>query len=54
MAEGGSRILVVEDEPIKGSILEENMARTVGSVGEALAAGAIFVLPAFLLAGVWK
>ena len=38
----------------KGSILEENIARTVGSVGEALAAGAIFVLPAFLLAGVWK
>jgi putative OPT family oligopeptide transporter len=38
----------------RGSILEENMARTVGSVGEALAAGAIFVLPAFVLAGVWK
>lgn len=38
----------------KGTILEENLARTVGSVGEALAAGAIFVLPAFLLAGVWS
>jgi putative OPT family oligopeptide transporter len=39
---------------MKGTILEENLARTVGSVGEALAAGAIFVLPAFVLAGVWK
>jgi putative OPT family oligopeptide transporter len=38
----------------KGSILEENLARTVGSVGEATAAGAIFVIPAFLLAGVWE
>ncbi len=37
----------------KGSILEENIARTVGSVGESLAAGAIFTLPAFFLAGVW-
>jgi len=37
----------------KGSILEENMARTVGSIGESVAAGAIFTLPAFLIAGVW-
>ncbi|MFH0799735.1 MAG: oligopeptide transporter, OPT family [Pseudomonadota bacterium] len=37
----------------KGSILEENMARTVGSVGESIAAGAIFTLPAFFLAKVW-
>jgi len=37
----------------KGTILEENIARTVGSVGESLAAGAIFTIPAFLLAGVW-
>ncbi len=37
----------------KGSILEENMARTVGSIGESVAAGAIFTIPAFLIAGVW-
>ncbi len=38
----------------KGSILEENIARTTASVGEALVAGAIFTLPAFFLAGVWE
>jgi putative OPT family oligopeptide transporter len=38
---------------VKGSILEENMARTVGSIGESIAAGAIFTIPAFLIAGVW-
>jgi len=38
----------------KGSILEENYARTVGSIGESVAAGAIFTLPAFMIAGVWK
>jgi putative OPT family oligopeptide transporter len=38
----------------KGSILEENFARTVGSIGESVAAGAIFTLPAFLIAGVWS
>ena len=37
----------------KGSILEENFARTVGSIGESLAAGAIFTLPAFFISGVW-
>src|SRR5574340_1672379 len=36
-----------------GSILEENIARTVGSIGESVAAGAIFTLPAFVLAGAW-
>jgi len=36
--------------PFKGTILEENLARTTGAVGEALAAGAIFTIPAFLLA----
>ena len=40
--------------PFKGTVLEENLARTVASVGEALVAGAIFTLPAFVLAGVWK
>jgi putative OPT family oligopeptide transporter len=37
----------------KGSILEENFARTVGSIGESVAAGTIFTIPAFLIAGVW-
>ena len=37
----------------KGNILEENLARTTGAVGEALAAGAIFTIPAFLMTGVW-
>ena len=37
----------------KGSILEENFARTVGSIGESVAAGAIFTLPAFFVAGLW-
>lgn len=38
----------------KGSILEENFARTVGSIGESVAAGAIFTIPAFMIAGVWQ
>ena len=38
---------------VKGTILEENMARTVGSIGESVAAGAIFTLPAFFVAGIW-
>jgi OPT family oligopeptide transporter len=37
----------------RGSLLEENIARTTGTVGEALAAGAIFTIPAFVMAGVW-
>src|SRR5262245_40417235 len=37
----------------RGTILEENLARTAGSIGESVAAGAIFTLPAFLIAGVW-
>jgi uncharacterized oligopeptide transporter (OPT) family protein len=37
----------------RGSILEENLARTAGSIGESVAAGAIFTLPAFVIAGVW-
>jgi putative OPT family oligopeptide transporter len=37
----------------KGSVLEENIARTAGSIGESVAAGAIFTLPAFLIAGAW-
>src|SRR5215470_5150469 len=38
----------------KGSILEENIARTAGSIGESVAAGAVFTLPAFYLARVWQ
>jgi putative OPT family oligopeptide transporter len=38
---------------MKGSILEENFTRTVGSIGESIAAGAIFTLPAFFIAGIW-
>ena len=38
---------------MKGTILEENIARTVGSIGESVAAGAIFTLPAFFVAGIW-
>ena len=37
----------------RGTILEENFARTVGSIGESVAAGAIFTLPAFYVAGLW-
>lgn len=38
---------------VRGSILEENIARTTASVGEALVAGAIFTIPAFVITGVW-
>jgi len=38
----------------KGTILEENLARTTASVGEALIAGAIFTIPAFVISGVWE
>jgi putative OPT family oligopeptide transporter len=38
----------------KGSLLEENIARTAGSIGEGLAAGAIFTLPAFVISGAWS
>ena len=38
----------------KGTILEENFARTVGSIGESIAAGAIFTIPAFFIAGIWN
>ena len=38
----------------KGSLLEENFARTVGSIGESVAAGAVFTIPAFVVLGLWK
>ncbi|MGH9464138.1 MAG: OPT family oligopeptide transporter, partial [Thermoanaerobaculia bacterium] len=36
----------------RGTVLEQNIARSAGTVGEALAAGAIFTIPAFLLVSV--
>ena len=41
-------------KPLRGTILEENIARTTASVGEALVAGAIFTIPAFVIAGAWE
>src|SRR5579863_6797594 len=37
----------------KGTVLEENIARTSGTIGESVAAGAIFTIPAFLIAKAW-
>jgi len=34
---------------MKGNVLEQNIARTTASVGEALVAGAIFTIPAFVM-----
>lgn len=36
----------------RGTVLEQNIARSAGTVGEALAAGAIFTIPAFLLVSI--
>jgi len=38
---------------LKGTILEENCARTIGSIGGNVASGAIFTLPAFFITGLW-
>jgi putative OPT family oligopeptide transporter len=38
---------------MKGSLLEENITRTVGAIGESVAAGAIFTIPAFVISGAW-
>src|SRR5579864_8425835 len=38
---------------MKGSLLEENIARTIGTIGESVAAGAVFTIPAFVMAGLW-
>ena len=37
----------------KGTVLEENIARTSGTIGEGIAAGAIFTIPAFLMSKAW-
>jgi putative OPT family oligopeptide transporter len=39
---------------VRGSLLEENFARTVGSIGESVAAGAIFTIPAFVILQMWS
>jgi putative OPT family oligopeptide transporter len=36
-----------------GTILEENIARTAGSIGESVAAGAVFTIPAFIISHSW-
>ncbi len=38
---------------LRGSLLEENIARTVGSIGESVAAGAVFTIPAFVISKAW-
>ena len=43
----------LQERLLKGSLLEENVARTVGSIGESVAAGAIFTIPAFVMADLW-
>ena len=35
------------------TILEENIARTAGSIGESVAAGAVFTIPAFVISHSW-
>jgi len=37
---------------MRGNVLEQNIARTTASVGEALVAGAIFTIPAFVMVSV--
>ena len=39
---------------LKGTILEENCARTIGSIGGNIATGAVFTLPAFFISGIWQ
>jgi len=38
---------------LRGTLLEENTARTIGSIGGNVASGAIFTLPAFFITGIW-
>ncbi len=42
-------LAVFRSRRVGGSVLEQNIARTAASVGEALVAGAIFTIPAFTL-----
>src|SRR5881628_4236313 len=36
----------------RGGVLEQNLTRTAASVGEALVAGAVFTIPAFMMVNV--
>ena len=38
----------------RGTILENNIAQTIASTGESLAAGAIFTIPALVMVGAWQ
>ncbi|RLF47286.1 MAG: oligopeptide transporter, OPT family, partial [Thermoplasmata archaeon] len=38
---------------LRGTVLEINLAKTMGSAGEALAAGVIFTIPAYIIIGAW-
>ena len=38
---------------LRGTLLEENCARTIGSIGGNVASGAIFTLPALFITGIW-
>lgn len=38
----------------KGTILENNMAQSIASAGESLAAGLIFTMPALVIVGAWS
>ena len=38
----------------RGTILENNIAQTLASTAESLAAGAIFTIPALVLVGAWQ
>lgn len=38
---------------LKGTVLEENLSRTIASSGYCIASGAIYILPAFYISGLW-
>jgi putative OPT family oligopeptide transporter len=49
----GAVIAMALLRPFKGTILEENTARTAISAGESLAAGLVFTIPAMLILNIW-
>jgi putative OPT family oligopeptide transporter len=50
----GAVIAMALLRPFKGTILEENTARTTISAGESLAAGLVFTMPAILILNIWE
>ncbi|HIH98445.1 MAG TPA: oligopeptide transporter, OPT family [Thermoplasmata archaeon] len=50
----GAVIAMALLRPFKGTILEENTARTAISAGESLAAGLVFTIPAMLILNIWE